>query len=69
MLARIAGLADEELHAATGTLSGHALSQLAWAGMAGWLAYRTVVAPVDERAPIPASANPTQRSTSLNTSS
>jgi hypothetical protein len=69
LLARIAGLADEELHAATGSLSGHALSHLGCAGMAGWLAYRAVVAPVDERALTPALANPTQRSTSLNTSS
>lgn len=69
LLARIAGLLDDGIQAATGGLAGHGLAQLAWAGVAGWLAYRAVVAPGAERPLASVLAKPTQRSTSLNTSS
>jgi hypothetical protein len=67
LVARVAGFADAAVYAVTGGLSGHATMHLLLAGVAGWLAYRTSVAP--EAHSSGAAADPTQRSTSLNTSS
>lgn len=62
--AKVVALADAEIQAATGWISGHALMHLGLAGVAGRLAYRAASA----AAAVPA-AGPTQRQTSLNTAS
>ena len=68
LAARAAGFADAAVYATTGWISGHAAMQLLLAGVAACLAYRASVASTSRR-PSSASVDPTQRSTSLNTSS
>lgn len=71
VLARAAGLADQAVRDALGVLSGHTLMHLLLGGVVAWAAYRVGVAP-GTRPLASASASapePTQRRTSLNTSS
>jgi len=68
LLARSADLADQRLFDATG-VGGHALMHLLLAAVAGCIAYRAGVVPGDKRSAAPSLSEPTQRRTSLNTSS
>lgn len=67
--ARSAGLADAAVFHTTGWLSGHTLMHLLLAALAARLAYRAGTAPGDVPAFGVRVAEPTQRKTSLNTSS
>lgn len=69
LLARSAGTADAATLAATGWISGHTLMHLLLAGVAGTLAYRAGVAPGFAHSTASSLVEPTQRNTSLNTSS
>jgi hypothetical protein len=69
LLARVAGLFDAPLAGATGGLGGHALMHLLLAGVAAWPVYRAGAASRRADSPAAASSEPTQRRTSLNTSS
>jgi len=69
LVARGAGLADQALFALTGGIGGHALMHLLMAGVAACIAYRAGVAPGDSRLATSSPSEPTQRRTSLNTSS
>lgn len=69
LLARLAGLFDAPLAAATGGLGGHVLMHLLLAGVAAWPIYRAAAASRGAGAPAAASSEPSQRRTSLNTSS
>jgi hypothetical protein len=66
---RGAGLADSAVFDATGWVSGHTLMQLLQAGVAARLAYRAGMAPGSVFGLASAGVEPTQRNTSLNTSS
>jgi len=67
--ARSAGLADSAVFNATGWISGHTLMHLLLAAVAARLAYRAGTAPGSVLGFAGAGVEPTQRSTSLNTSS
>ncbi len=67
--ARSAGLADAAVFNATGWISGHALMHLLLAAVAARLAYRAGTAPGAAASFAGGAAEPTQRSTSLNTTS
>lgn len=70
VLARLAGLADEWVLRLSGGLSGHTLMHLLLGAVVAWAAYRALAAPGSRRSLLAAStAEPTQRRTSLNTSS
>ena len=74
VMARLAGFADQWMFNASGALSGHTLMHLLLAAVIGWAAYcvgvRVRVAPRSRGSALPSSAaEPTQRRTSLNTSS
>lgn len=69
LAARGLGLLDAPLAGATGGLGGHALMHLLLAGVAAWPVYRAGAASRRADAPGAVSADPTQRRTSLNTSS
>jgi hypothetical protein len=67
--ARSAGLADVAVFNANGWISGHTLMHLLLAALAARLAYRAGTVPGAEPASAVPLAEPTQRKTSLNTSS
>jgi hypothetical protein len=69
LLARGVGLVDRPLFELSAGIGGHALMHLLMAGVAGCIAYRAGVAPGTSRSVAASASDPTQRRTSLNTSS
>jgi hypothetical protein len=69
LLARGAGWVDRPLFELSAGIGGHALMHLLLAGVAGCVAYRAGVAPGTRRSAAASASDPTQRRTSLNTSS
>jgi hypothetical protein len=67
--ARCAGLADSAVFNLSGWISGHTLMHLLLAAVAARLAYRAATAPGSAPDRVATGVEPTQRSTSLNTSS
>jgi hypothetical protein len=69
LVGRVAGAMDAPLLAMTGGIGGHAMMHLLLAGVAGCIAYRAGVAPGARRWVAAPASDPTQRRTSLKTSS